>query len=886
MSARAQTTTESDLATPAMQQYLDIKAEHLDCLLFYRMGDFYELFFDDAKDAAALLDIALTRRGKQAGEDIPMCGVPAHSHESYLQKLIASGRKVAICEQLETPEQARKRGGHKAVVRREVVRIVTPGTITEDALLPSNESRYLAALATVKGKWALAWLDLSTGQFQLMETHSARLSADLTRINPAELLLSDALYTQLKGELASWQQALALQPASQFDIKKAERALQLHYAVTALEAFGELNEADIAACGALLEYIRLTQVASLPRLDPPEKEQAATAMVIDGATRRNLELTQTLSGSRRGSLLSTIDMTVTGAGGRLLASWLTSPLTDLPAIHARQEAIGWFQQQSGLGERLREALQSAPDMQRAVSRLCLGRGGPRDLLAVRDGLAVAFTARQMLEMQEQAPCPLSRSAALPALIAEACRGLGDHTELRDRLARALVDSPPLMARDGGFIQEGYQADLDELRRLRAQSKQVIARMQARYAEESGIASLKIKFNNVLGYFIEITQTHEKKVPETFIHRQTLANNLRYTTTELAETARAIAESSDRALQLEQEIFSGLVEQVSAGADELMRAARALAQLDVLAALAELAGCQRYVRPNIDDSTAFAVSGGRHPVVEAARQREAEPFIANDCDLSHAQRLWLLTGPNMAGKSTFLRQNALIAILAQMGAYVPAQAAHIGVIDRLFSRVGAADDLARGQSTFMVEMVETATIVQQAGEHSLVILDEIGRGTATYDGLSIAWAVVEYLHDTIQCRGLFATHYHELTRLAEQLPGLSCHTMQVKEWQGEVKFLHQVIAGTADRSYGIHVAQLAGLPPPVLQRARAILRQLESGEANAPLHQLTTELPLFAQADAPTEASSDALRERLQAVSLDDLTPRDALALLYELKELD
>jgi DNA mismatch repair protein MutS len=870
-----------DAATPAMQQYLDIKTKHPDCLLFYRMGDFYELFFDDAKDAAALLDIALTKRGKHAGDEIPMCGVPAHSHESYLQRLIASGRKVAICEQLETPEEARKRGGYKAVVRREVVRIVTPGTITEDTLLPSNASCYLAALATQKGQWALAWLDLSTGSFQLMETHASRLSADLARVNPAELLIADALFSQLREELAPWQSALAIQPASQFDVKKAERALQVHYAVTTLEAFGELNEADIAACGALLEYVKLTQVQQLPRLDAPMKEQQAAAMVIDAATRRNLELTATLSGSRKGSLLSVIDRTVTGAGARALMSWLMSPLTDVHAIRLRQEAVGWCLQQSLLTGRVRTSLKSAPDMERAISRVCLGRGGPRDLAAIRDGLAVAHAVRQMLEMERQGV-----GSHVAALISECSTAIGDHSSLRDLLTRALTESPPMLARDGGFVGEGYQADLDELRRLRDESRRVIAQMQARYAEETGIAILKIKFNNVLGYFIEITQAHERKVPEHFIHRQTLANNLRYTTTELAETARAIAEAADRALQLEQEIFVKLVEAVTQSCDAIVRAARALAQLDVLMGLTTLAEEENYHCPMIDESSAFAISGGRHPVVEEARQKQAEPFIANDCDLGPGHRLWLLTGPNMAGKSTFLRQNALIAILAQMGSYVPAAGAHIGVIDRLFSRVGAADDLARGQSTFMVEMVETATILNQATARSLVILDEIGRGTATYDGLSIAWSVVEYLHDAIQCRGLFATHYHELTQLSEQLAALSCHTMQVKEWQGEVKFLHQVVAGTADRSYGIHVAQLAGLPQPVLIRARAVLNQLESGKADVPLAKLTQELPLFAASTyAAPQAAIHPTLDRLKALCLEDLTPRDALAVLYELKEL-
>ncbi len=853
-------------ATPAMRQFLAIKADYDDCLLFYRMGDFYELFFDDARDASAILDIALTKRGKHAGEEIPMCGVPVHSHEVYLEKLIATGRKVAICEQMETPEQAKKRGGHKAVVNREVVRVVTPGTITEEGLLAPNQSHYLAALAESSGGVSLAWLDVSTGQFQVAAIERANLTAELSRVAPKELLASDAMADALKD----YQAVLTLQPPSQFDVKKAERSLCTHFAVTTLEPFGELTPADIAACGALLEYLKITQLERLPRLDPPQKEQQSAAMLIDAATRRNLELTQTLSGSRKGSLLSVIDRTITGAGGRLLAGWLTSPLTNVAQISSRQAMIEWALAHEPLTDFIRSALREAPDMERAMSRLCVGRGGPRDMQAVLRGLQAAQSVQEQLMLQKDA-----MAEGIAALKTQ----LGEHSEVVSELSRALKDELPMLPRDGNFIAQGYRADLDALRSLRDDSKRVIAQMQAEYVKESGITGLKIKFNNVLGYFIEITSAHEAKVPEHFIHRQSLANNMRYTTPQLSETASAIAEAQGRALQLELESFDALLAQLNAASVSIVAAARALAQLDVICALAELARDEKYVCPSIDASAAFEIKGGRHPVVEAALKRSGEAFMANDCDLSEAQKLWLLTGPNMAGKSTFLRQNALITILAQMGSYVPAASAHIGIVDRLFSRVGAADDLARGQSTFMVEMVETATILNQATDRSLVILDEIGRGTATYDGLSIAWAVVEQLHEQTQCRGLFATHYHELTQLSATLANLACYTMQVKEWKDQVIFLHQVKAGTADRSYGIHVAQLAGLPRTVIARAKQVLSDLERRGQGA----LSVDLPLFAaQASAP-EFEAHPVADALADINPDELSPKEALEKLYELK---
>lgn len=865
-------------ATPMMQQFLALKDEHRDYLLFYRMGDFYELFFDDAAKAAELLDIALTKRGKHAGEDIPMCGVPVHSAEGYLERLIAKGQKVAICEQTEDPAEAKKRGS-KSVVRREVVRIVTPGTITEDTLLDARSASYLAAIAKVSNDWALAWVDITTGDFHVMELESRQLAMELARLQPKEVIINDLLFgDEAHVELwREWKSALTIQPNSFFDSQKGERLLKEEYELAVLDSFGNLTRADIAACGALLDYVQLTQKTALPRLDAPSKESSSHFMAIDAATRANLELMQTLSGSRKGSLLATIDRTATAAGARLLAQHLSTPLTEPQFINERLNAAEYLLDEQNLRLDIRDLLRACPDLERAVSRLCLGRGGPRDLLAILAGLKSAGAVKDLLN---------NVSAPLPQLLEHYRTRLGSFEQQIDTLTRALKDEVGLLARDGGFIREGYHAALDEFRTLRDEARRVIAQLQSRYQEETGINGLKIKHNNVLGYFIEITAAHEKKVLESFIHRQTLANNMRYSTVELSELERNISEAADKALKLELELFSELVQMVQQAAEPIIHAARAMAGLDVAASHAELAEQSRYTRPTVDDSTAFAITAGRHPVVEAHLQKSGEhAFVGNNCDLADAQRLWLLTGPNMAGKSTFLRQNALIAILAQIGSFVPADAAHIGVVDKLFSRVGAADDLARGRSTFMVEMVETATILNNATARSLVILDEIGRGTATYDGLSIAWAVVEHLHNACACRALFATHYHELTALKDTLTALAPHTMRVKEWKGEVVFLHEVMAGSADRSYGIHVAKLAGLPKPVISRANTILAGLESGKGKAA--NLTDSMPLFAfsaqPAPEPTEPEPSAVEEALKALNPDDLTPKAALELIYALR---
>ena len=880
--------------TPMMEQYIEIKAANPDCLLFYRMGDFYELFFDDAAVASRALGIVLTKRGKHLGNDIPMCGVPIERADEYLHRLIAGGHRVAVCEQLEDPALARKRGA-KSVVRRDVVRLVTPGTLTEDSLLEAKRNNYLVALARSRAsagedRFALAWIDISTGEFRVAECDRGPLAAEIARIEPGEIIVSDALYAD--AELAPFLRALpALTPLTHdvFDGATAERRLASFFGVATTASFGAFSRLELAAAAAAITYVERTQIGKRPPLSPPAREAPGATLAIDQATRGNLELMHTLAGERRGSLLAAIDRTVTAAGSRLLAQRLAAPLTDPAEIAHRLDAVSAFVADAAARNDLRALLKSAPDLARALTRVVVGRGGPRDLAAIRDGI---FAAGEFAER-------LASLGELPRDLAQAAQGLSRADgALAAELGNALAGELPAWRRDGGFVRAGYEPALDEARALRDESRRVIAGLQVRYAEATGIRVLKIRHNNVLGYFVDVSAQHGEKLMTaplnaTFIHRQTTAGQVRFTTTELGELEAKIANAADRALALELEIFDRLAGAVTAASANIKEAANAIAAIDVACALAALAAERDYARPEVDNSLAFAIAGGRHPVVEQMLVADGGPFIANDCDLSppadgNAGRIWIVTGPNMAGKSTFLRQNALIAILAQMGSFVPARAAHIGVVDRLFSRVGAADDLARGHSTFMVEMVETAAILNQAGERALVILDEIGRGTATFDGLSIAWATIEHLHESNRCRALFATHFHEMTALAAKLPRLHNATMRVKEWQGEVVFLHEVVAGAADRSYGIQVAKLAGLPPSVIERAKVVLAQIEAEDRVSPARRLIDDLPLFAAARpaAPAAQADTALADLVAAIEAlhpDEMSPRDALEALYALK---
>ena len=867
-----------DAATPMMAQYLQIKAQNPGALLFYRMGDFYEMFFDDAVAASEALDIALTKRGKHLGEDIAMCGVPVHAAEGYLLNLIRKGFRVAIAEQLEDPAEAKKRGS-KSVVKRDVVRLVTPGTLTEDSLLEARRHNFLCAFAEVRDDSALAWADISTGEFRVMSCPLPRLGPELARLAPKEVLIPDSQDAGLAMLVSESGAALTPLARTSFDSAGAEKRLCALFSVSSLEGFGTFDRAELAAMGGLVDYLDLTQRGRLPLLRPPVKEAPGGSVQIDAATRRNLEITASLQGGREGSLLSAVDRTVTAPGARLLERRLSAPSRNLPTILARLDTIRHLLDQSVLRHDLRDHLRRVPDMDRALSRIALDRAGPRDLVAIRAGLT-------------QAEILADRLTDTPPLLADAARALIGHIALVDRLDQALVAEPPLLARDGGFIAAGFDPELDETRSLRDEGRGVIGRMQADYVERTGVPGLKIKHNNVLGYFIEVTTTHEdrlRSMPELFIHRQTTAGQVRFTTLALNELETRILNSANHVLEIEKRHYECLKQAILAQSGPIAAAARALAEIDLAAAFADLAAAEDWAEPHVDASRAFQITAGRHPVVERALKRTGQPFIANDCALTAGDTpaIWLLTGPNMAGKSTFLRQNALIALLAQAGSYVPAAAAHIGLVSQIFSRVGASDDLARGRSTFMVEMVETAAILNQADDRALVILDEIGRGTATYDGLSIAWATLEHLHEANRCRALFATHYHEMTALAGKLTGVENATVTVKEWEGEVIFLHEVREGAADRSYGVQVARLAGLPQTVVDRAKMVLEALEKGDRDGGKQAaLIDDLPLFrAVPSPPAKPQRNVVEDRIKDISPDELSPIEALRLIYDLKSL-
>jgi len=859
---------EPPAATPMMAQYLALKAEAPDCLLFYRMGDFFELFFEDARAASACLDIALTARGEHQGRPVPMCGVPVHAAEAYLARLIKAGHRVAIAEQTESPADARKRGS-KALVGRAIVRVVTAGTLTEETLLDSRAANWLVALARVGDRLGIASADISTGRFELTSALPGALDAELARIGPAEIVAQAPI-----GGID------ACIRTEGFESLSAERRLRERFGVATLDGFGSFDRAALAAAGGLLAYLDEVARDSLTFLRPPVARAADDHMMIDAATRENLELTVASGGGRAGSLLAAVDRTVTGAGARLLGQDLGAPLLDRAAIEARLDLVALFERDPGLRESIRRQLKALPDIGRAIGRLVSGRGSPRDLGQLRDGLAEARRLHDRLDALTDRP-PLLRDL-LPQLTG--------HGELIDLMSRALVPTPPIDASQGGFIAEGYDAALDELRAVGGEGRRAIAALEARYRDQTGISALKIRHNNVLGYHIEVPARHADRLmnPDTgFTHRQTLAGVVRFNAPDLHEQAMRVTQAGAHAIAAEAAHFEALSGAARDRADAIAAAADALARLDVAAALAERAVEGGWCRPHFVDHPCFEVEGGRHPVVEDAVRASGDRFVANDCRLSPDERLWLVTGPNMGGKSTFLRQNALIALIAQAGSFVPATRARMGLVDRLFSRVGASDNLARGRSTFMVEMVETAAILSQATERSFVILDEVGRGTSTYDGLAIAWAVVEAIHDRNRCRCLFATHYHELTRLAERLDALSLHHVRAREWKGELVFLHEVAPGPADRSYGLAVAKLAGLPPPVVARAKSVLARLEEGRAaTGGIAAGLDDLPLFAAAAQEAQPEqSDPLLQLIAEMDPDALTPREALDLAYRLKRL-
>ena len=863
-------------------QFLKIKSEYPDALLFYRMGDFYELFFDDAIAAARALDISLTKRGKHLGEDIPMCGVPHHASENYLLTLIRKGFRVAVCEQLESPAEAKARGS-KSVVKRGVVRLVTSGTLTEESLLSARENNYLSAFAILRDESAFAWVDVSTGDFHVQNCPRISFGPMLAQLNPAEILISESNYENFLEQTKEFGSTLtSLSPAS-FDSTSGIKRLCDLFKVNSIDGFGSFSRSEISALGAIIDYLEITQKGKLPALKIPIKENLENFVQIDSSTRRNLELTQTLSGSKNGSLLRVIDRTVTGPGARLLEKRLSSPSTCIKTITPRLDSIDVFKSNNMLRMEIQNTLKQTADMERAFLRISLDRGGPRDFLAIRDSLEKGQDlSKSLINLNSN-------------LIEEAEKNLNGNEKIIALLKDVFSDSAPLLARDGGFIRSGFNVQLDDIKKLRDDGRQIISSMQAQFSSMTGIGSLKIKYNNVLGYFIETPATHAKKMlgeefSNTFIHRQTTANAVRFTTLELSEIETKILNAGGRALSLELEIFEQTKIKILEFSENILLAAKALAEIDLAVALADIAVSENWCRPKLDTSRKFKIIEGRHPVVEAALQKEPSGvFIANNCDLSAGsdgdKPIWLLTGPNMAGKSTFLRQNAIIALMAQIGSFVPAESAEIGIIDQLFSRVGASDDLARGRSTFMVEMVETAAILNQAGENALVILDEIGRGTATYDGLSIAWATLENLHNINKCRALFATHYHELTGLTVSLPGLMNATVSVREWEGDIIFLHEVRKGAADRSYGVQVAKLAGIPQTVINRATEVLEKLENNDQGGKTQTLIDELPLFniSPSNLVKPDTTSSVEIELKSIHPDELTPKDALSLIYKLK---
>ncbi|MDC0108629.1 DNA mismatch repair protein MutS [Amylibacter sp.] len=868
--------------TPMIAQFLKIKSEYPDALLFYRMGDFYELFFDDAIAAARALDISLTKRGKHLGEDIPMCGVPHHASENYLLTLIRKGFRVAVCEQLESPAEAKARGS-KSVVNRGVVRLVTSGTLTEESLLSARENNYLSAFAILRDESAFAWVDVSTGDFHVQNCPRISFGPMLAQLNPAEILISESNYENFLEQTKEFGSTLtSLSPAS-FDSTSGIKRLCDLFKVNSIDGFGSFSRSEISALGAIIDYLEITQKGKLPALKIPIKENLENFVQIDSSTRRNLELTQTLSGSKNGSLLCVIDRTVTGPGARLLEKRLSSPSTCIKTITPRLDSIDVFKSNNMLRMEIQNTLKQTADMERAFLRISLDRGGPRDFLAIRDSLEKGQDlSKSLINLNSN-------------LIEEAEKNLTGNEKIIALLKDVFSDSAPLLARDGGFIRSGFNVQLDDIKKLRDDGRQIISSMQAQFSSMTGIGSLKIKYNNVLGYFIETPATHAKKMlgeefSNTFIHRQTTANAVRFTTLELSEIETKILNAGGRALSLELEIFEQTKIKILEFSENILLAAKALAEIDLAVALADIAVSENWCRPKLDTSRKFKIIEGRHPVVEAALQKEPSGvFIANNCDLSAGSNgdkpIWLLTGPNMAGKSTFLRQNAIIALMAQIGSFVPAESAEIGIIDQLFSRVGASDDLARGRSTFMVEMVETAAILNQAGENALVILDEIGRGTATYDGLSIAWATLENLHNINKCRALFATHYHELTGLTVSLPGLMNATVSVREWEGDIIFLHEVRKGAADRSYGVQVAKLAGIPQTVINRATEVLEKLENNDQGGKTQTLIDELPLFniSPSNLVKPDTTSSVEIELKSIHPDELTPKDALSLIYKLK---
>ena len=889
-------------ATPMMQQYLSVKAQHKDCLLMYRMGDFYELFFDDAVVASKALDIALTHRGTHMGKPVPMCGVPYHAFSSYMPKLVRQGFKVAICDQMESPEEAKKRG-YKAVVKREVSRIITAGTLTEDNLLNGSFNNYLMSVMFTDGlesKVSVALTDISTGEFTIYSFDENAVSEllSLTIVkNPAEIIMSEdnVKNPKLENFVSQFKSKIVLKPNTFFDYINSKKNICDVFHVAETSVLGDFSDTEVCVQGAVLNYISLTQIGKMPNISKPHKESNSDILQIDAFSVKNLEIFENMNDdtTKSSNLFYVMYKTKTPLGKRELKRVLSAPLANSNEINKRLNIVDFFFNDSSLIENIREFLSQVFDIQRIVSRISCNRAGPRDLLNIGDTLAVIPQLKALL-LSATENC-------IDNPIKSIIDDLKDFSSLSHNIKSAIIDEPPLIIRDGGFIKQGYNSILDEYKSLSQNTKQVILDLQAKYSLNTGILNLKIKYNNISGYFIEVPTKQASSLLDAksgFTHKQTLVNCVRFTTPELSEIEQKILVAQEKYLSLELSLFDELCKSILSRIDDINLLSYAIARLDLYSSLALLAQVNDYIKPVVDDSFNFEIIDGRHPVVEENLKHQNIAFIPNDCVLENKNedsKLWILTGPNMAGKSTFLRQNAIITIMAQIGSFVPASSAHIGVVNKLFSRVGASDNLARGQSTFMVEMSETATILNQADERSFVILDEIGRGTATFDGLSIAWAVLEYLNNINRCRGIFATHYHELTGVISKMKNVSAHTMEIKEYNGDVVFIHKVGIGTADKSYGIHVAKIAGIPDEVVSRASQILENLESDDTNLSNKKLVKkidDMDLFSykpQSESAKKVEEDAklrrLRDKLKEINPDDLSPKSALSIMYEIKDL-
>ena len=861
------------VATPMMQQYLDLKFAHQDSLLLFRMGDFYELFFDDAVTASQFLGLALAKRGKHGEDDLQMCGVPYHALESYLHKLVEEGFKVAISEQMESPEEAKKRG-YKAVVRREVVRIITPGTITEESILETKNPNYLISVRLAQNIVSIAYVDVSTSEFNIVSIGLDNLPGEIARLNPKEMIISekDSIYVPLKN----WSHKMVVQVESYFATSKCQKIIENFYNIQSCSAIGALVDHQISAIGGVLEYINITQKQNLPNLPLPHIVNASDFMIIDASTRRNLELTHNIGGSYKGSLLSAINQTMTKSGSRVMYQFLSSPLTNLEMINNRHNKVEFFVRNMAITDKVRIILKDTGDLERIVTKIAMRRCIPRDLMSIYYSIQAAHDI--------QAVFVSALGIDYPPVIQDLLYSLGENDNIGDKIFSIIKEDAPNSLAEGGFVKSSYHPRLKELYDLLENNNDVLDKLKLEYQKQTGIDNLKVCHNNIMGLFIEVTPKNVHKITSTeFIHKQTLSTAVRFTTEKLKVIENEMLSAKSTAIAMEQQLFWKLCDYIVEHSSKLHLLAFSLSQLDAFTALAFLADEHGYIRPEMTSDNSLNIKAARHVVVE--RSLKTSKFIPNDCELT-SNRLWLLTGPNMAGKSTFLRQNALIIILAQMGSFVPANFAKIGVVDRLFSRIGASDDLAKGQSTFMVEMLETATILAQSTEKSFIILDEVGRGTSTYDGVSIAWAILEHIHDKLKCRALFATHYHELTVLSESMPALKNYTIKISEENGVVLFLHQIIEGSADKSYGIHVAEIAGLPASVIKRAYQVLSKLEKSAhaQNKKLESIMTNNHSLFDYTEPFVPKPSALAQALSQINPDELSPKEALEELYRLKE--